>query len=448
MLGEHAPWIVALSLFSGFVWIFFEKIDAFIKRTFPETAQVYLFQLLQWSPIGFMVLLLADRINDAISLHIQRNEVAQYLSIDSTFIERLQVAFNGQGGVELGLIFFLLLAFTSHHLPSVRRCHEDIRREFRLRMMKHAGCWMLLLAIPLFPDEMYLPLQLGPSQPVFSEGPSWMISIMCLVCGFCLSLSGELWTAYSMSRSEHELNSLVRNARLKSIAFLALLIQSIRSFDTNHLLNMAPHYYKEIGLVLLTVYLLMCATFVSDWRLIERYCQNQHTGHQLLYTVSGTFVAFLALGLMAFGLQQYGLTKVQFLAVSFDYFAWVFFFAIVSMGLPPLGFDSSKAPELWWFRFVMVFSLPLSFIVGNYVVLFLNYFLLLGFSSSLSQLLGHFLMVNEKSTAALYFVMYAASLMFASLLFEFQTSTVLIAWGCFGCLTAFLTYRVALKLSL
>lgn len=448
MLGEHAPWIVALSLFSGFFWIFFEKIDAFLRKKMSDSLHGKIIRMLQWSPIGFMVLLFADRINDAITLEFKRNEVAQYLTVDSTMSERLQVALNGQGAVEIGFVFFLLLALTSHHLPSVRRRPLEIRHEFRLRMMKHAGFWMLLLAIPMFPDTMYLPLKSGPTEPVFTEFPSWTSSIVALMCGFCLSLSGELWTSYSMSRSEHELNLLVRNARLKSIVFLSLLIQCSRNFDTNHLLTISPHYYKEIGVVLLAIYLFMCATFVSDWRLVEKYCQNQHTGHQLMYTVCGTFVAFLTIASLSFGLEHYHLTKMQFLKLSFDLFSWVFFFAIVAMGLPPLGFDSSKAPEIWWFRFVMLFTLPIVFLVDDHAYLFVNYFIALGFSSLFSQLVGYFNMNDEKGTAAVYLFLYCASIFIASIQFGFNISTALIVWGCFGCLSAFLIHRMAKNLSL
>ena len=96
----------------------------------------------------------------------------------------------------------------------------------------------------------------------------------------------------------------------------------------------------------------------------------------------------------------------------------------------------------------MLFTLPIVFIVNDHAFLFVNYFIALGFSSLFSQLVGYFKMNNEKSTAAVYFFMYSASIIIASIQVGFNISTALIVWGCFGCLSAFLIHRMAKNMSL
>ena len=388
MLGEHAPWIVAFSLFTGIIWVVIERID----ETFNAKTNSPLFRLGRnltvLMPILSVSILLADRIYDALTLHQLRFEVAQYLSTESTNFERIQVALNGQGAVEFGLLFFLLFSFFSYHLPSLRHLDVRLRQEFRYRMMRHAGFWMIILAIPLFPDEMYLPKTIEVDLTIFDSLPSWYVLGFAIISGLSLSFAGEMWTAYSIQHAADELNILARNARLKAIVLLIVSFFCLNDVDDQLLRNHHGEVYKEFAFFVISLYLLVCTTAVSIWKKIDRHTSNQHSGSQLLIVVVGTLCVYLLSALTTLDIEMLGLSRIQVFILTTTIFSWVFFSGIASMGLPPLGFDTAKAPELWWFRTMLVFSMPIALFFNDDVILFSSIFIGLCFGTISSQFFG------------------------------------------------------------
>ena len=192
------PWFLAISLFSGLVWVYFPQLTKLLSSKLDGNTFRWSARLLQWVPLLFVGTLFLDRLYDSLYVHRQRNEVAQFITPDATWIERFQVALNGQGSVEVGVILFLFLGLLSHHLPSIRSADERILKDVRFRMMRHAGLWMLIFALILFPDRMYLPMVDNPQTPISSTLPSWTNVLLGLYFGFCLSLAGV------MGRLQHE----------------------------------------------------------------------------------------------------------------------------------------------------------------------------------------------------------------------------------------------------
>ncbi len=400
MLGEHAPWIVAFSLFTGLIWVVIERVDdAFNAKTNTPLLR-FGRNLVVLMPILSLSTLLADRMYDALTLQQRRFEVAQYLTQESTNVERLQLALNGQGAVEFGLLLFLLFSFFSHQLPSLRKLDVRLRREFRYRMMRHAGFWMVILAIPLFPDEMYLPTTMDFGETIFETLPSWHVLAFAIVSGLSLSFAGEIWTAYSIQHAADELNILVRNARLKAIVLLGVSFLCMRNFDDQLLRNHRDDVYKEFAFFVISLYLLVCTTVVSIWKKIDRYTSNQHTGSQLLMIVVGTLCVYILSALTIVDVDQFELSRLQVFVLTMTIFSWVFFSGISAMGLPPLGFDTAKAPELWWFRTMLLYSMPLALFFNENATLFVSIFIGLCFGTISSQFFGE-MKLQKKSTAAI-----------------------------------------------
>jgi hypothetical protein len=69
------------------------------------------------------------------------------------------------------------------------------------------------------------------------------------------------------------------------------------------------------------------------------------------------------------------------------------------MGLPPLGFDTAKSPELWWFRTTLLFSMPLALFFNDNAILFVSIFVGLCFGTISSQFFGE-MKLQKKKTAA------------------------------------------------
>jgi len=399
MLGEHAPWIVAFSLFSGLIWVVIERVDDAFNATNNTSLLRNGRNVVALMPILSVSILLFDRIYDALTLQKLRLEVAQYLTPESTSFERLQLALNGQGAVEFGLLLFLVFSFYSHQLPSLRKLDVRLRQEFRYRMMRHAGFWMVILAIPLFPDEMYLPKTIEFSETIFETLPSWYVLIFAIISGLSLCFAGEIWTAYSIQHAADEFNILVRNARLKAIVLLVVSFLCLKEFDEQLLRNHRNIVYKEFAFFVVSLYLLVCTTTVSIWKKIDRHISNQHTGKQLLMIVIGTLCVYTLSALTTFNVGQFELSRLQLFIFTMTIFSWVFFCGIVAMGLPPLGFDTAKSPELWWFRTILLFSMPLTLFFSDNAILFVSIFVGLCFGTISSQFFGE-MKLQKKKTAS------------------------------------------------
>lgn len=398
MLGEHAPWIVAFSLFTGLIWVFIERVDDVFNAKSNTPLLRIGHNIIVLMPILSVSVLLADRMYDVLTLHQLRFEVAQYLTPESTIAERLQLALNGQGAVEFGLLFFLLFSFFSYYLPSLRKLDVRLRLEFRYRMMRHAGFWMVILAIPLFPDEMYLPKTLDVGVTIFETLPSWHVLAFAIISGLSLCFAGEIWTAYSIQHAADELNILVRNAQLKSIVLLGVSFLCIKNFDDQLLRTHRDDVYKEFAFFVVSLYLLVCTAVVSIWKKIDRHTSNQHTGSQLLIIVVGTLFVYLLSAITIIDVDKFELSRLQVFILTMTIFSWVFLLGIAAMGLPPLGFDTAKAPELWWFRTMLLFSMPLALFFNDDSMLFVSIFIGLCFGTISSQFFGE-MKVQKKSTA-------------------------------------------------
>lgn len=432
MLGEHAPWIVAFSLFTGFIWIVIERIEEAFNAKTNSLLLRFGRNLTVLMPILSVSILLADRIYDALTLQQLRFEVAQYLTPESTNFERIQLALNGQGAVEFGLLLFLLFSFFSYHLPSLRQLDVRLRQEFRYRMMRHAGLWMIILAIPLFPDEMYLPKTMAFGESIFDTLPSWHILGFAVVSGLSLSFAGEMWTAYSIQHAADELNILARNARLKAIVLLIVSFFCLKDVDDLLLRNHHNQVYKEFAFFVISLYLLLCTTAVSIWNKIDRHTSNQHSGSQLLIIVIGTLCVYILSALTIVDVHQFGLSRIQVFILTTTIFSWVFFSGIAAMGLPPLGFDTAKAPELWWFRAILLFSMPLALFFNEEAMLFASIFVGLCFGTISSQFFGEMKLQN-KTSAALACISLAILTGFVSAQGSgLNSASLLMLWGLVG----------------
>ena len=382
------PWFLAISLFSGLVWVYFPQLTKLLSSKLDGNTFRWSARLLQWVPLLFVGTLFLDRLYDSLYVHRQRNEVAQFITPDATWIERFQVALNGQGSVEVGVILFLFLALLSHHLPSIRSADERILKDVRFRMMRHAGLWMLIFALILFPDRMYLPMVDNPQTPISSTLPSWTNVLLGLYFGFCLSLAGELWVVYSMNIDDEHINRLKRNARLKGFLFTALNIWIISHVDIQDIIDNPQVFYRESFVLFVSVYLFMCTSFVSEWGVLDRNGHQEYQTFQLMLPVIIVVCSTLVLSLFTFQYGNHDTSTIQNFSRTINVFAWIILAAVCCMGLPPLGFDKARHPELWWFRFCFVVSPPIVYALNIDVLWLLSLFVSLGFLSLQGQSLA------------------------------------------------------------
>ena len=363
MLAESAPWYLPAMIGLTVAWI----AAPYVSQKMTQEGRLW--NAYVWAPIILAVGLLLHRCQTIWSLDQRSREVGLVLGGASNFTERVQLLFNGQGGLEGAYLSVLIFAALCPRLPSLRNVKPRQQEEVQVRIMAHTGWWALLLATLLFPVEAYESLTSIPLQPTQAL-PGWSVFGSILICTLLLVMSGEIVASSAMLAHSRATTLLFQRAILKIVILLPLawwLLWNMEPLSTSWWDRPDQHSLETLALIVISYATMVCFVHApAAW--FERslgVTKNQSWSLGLTFLIVVACL-FLTSRWMVGQLEGTESGMNPWLR-AFGVTAAFSLFATAVMYLPSAGFDAAYRPELWWLRWALILILPIGLWFSNNV---------------------------------------------------------------------------------
>ena len=351
------PWFLPLFVFGLLAWIFYETVEKYANRKdTPFWLKAII--LVRWLPPIQLMFMLFIRLISLVQRDLAHIEIAQYLGPGDFSSPDLKLMVTGNGGVELIVLVIFLFALFSERLPSLKNARNDLRHDFRNRLMMFSGLILLSSSTILFPESAYYAPSTSPVSPIGTV-PAWEILVPLLLFAGLTMFGGELFAISTLFFAGENFQTLARRARYKVLLLgLATLVWVTLTLETDgNWLQKIPELGHLLPLLLM-LHIGLCLALVIQPAVRIESELNHGEGRSW-----GMLVLAAAMALLVLVLTPLHFDEISVFGTGLGPYVYGVWVAAVTVSvmmlvqfLPALGFDAAPRPEIWWMKMTLVFS--------------------------------------------------------------------------------------------